>query len=83
VLLDVTLRKTARLLAISLIASVMLLPGCLGQQVRTVYVPQGTPVRLREPVKAKVWVFDKDGTLIPSEMTIPEGWWALPDPQKK
>jgi len=36
-------------------------------------------VRLREPVKAKIWALDKDGKEIPGEIVIPEGWWALPD----
>jgi len=53
----------------------MLLTGC----VRTVYVPHGTPVRLRETVKdAKVWVKDADGKPIAGKMDLPEGWYALP-----
>lgn len=78
------LRRTARPLMIFVIALTLPLASCLHQQVRTVYVPQGTPVRLREPLKnVKVWVFDKDGTPIESVMDIPEGWYALPDPGKK
>jgi len=49
--------------------------GC----VRTIYVPHGTPVRLRETVKnAKVWVKDANGEPVPGRMDIPEGWYALP-----
>jgi len=49
--------------------------GC----VRTIYVPHGTPVRLRETVKnAKVWVKDADGKPVAGKMDIPNGWYALP-----
>lgn len=57
----------------------MLLTGC----VRTVYVPHGTPVRLRETVKdARVWVKDADGQAVEGWMDLPEGWYALPDDGK-
>ena len=53
-----------------------LLAGC----VRTVYVPHGAPVRLRETVKdAKVWVKDADGQAVEGRMELPGGWDALPD----
>jgi len=49
--------------------------GC----VRTIYVPHGTPVRLRETVKnAKVWVKDADGKPVAGKMDLYEGWYALP-----
>ena len=49
--------------------------GC----VRTVYVPHGTPVRLRETVPGvKVWVKDTDGKPLAGKMDLPEGWYALP-----
>lgn len=44
---------------------------------RTIYVPPGTPVRLREPIKAKIWVFDANGNALESEMIIPEGWYCF------
>lgn len=47
---------------------------------RTIYVPSGKAVRLREPVEAAVWVFDKNGALVPGYMVLPEGWYVLPDP---
>ena len=54
----------------------LLLSGC---SARTVYVPDGTPVRLRETVhSAKVWVLDKDKKPVAGVMDIPEGWYALP-----
>ncbi len=53
----------------------VLLTGC----VHTVYVPHGTPVRLRETVRdAKVWVKDADGRVVGGRMDLPEGWYALP-----
>ena len=52
-----------------------LLAGC----VRTIYVPHGTPVRLRETLKdVKVWVKDADGKPVAGKMDLPEGWYALP-----
>ena len=51
--------------------------GCF---TRTVYVPDGKAVRLREDVTAKVWVLDANGKPVPGRMTLPEGWWVLPDP---
>jgi hypothetical protein len=46
---------------------------------RTIYVPHGTPVRLRETVKdVKVWVKDADGQPVAGRMDLYEGWYALP-----
>jgi hypothetical protein len=46
---------------------------------KTVYVPHGDAVRLRETVKGvKVWVKTKDGDIVPGEMDLPEGWYCLP-----
>lgn len=59
----------------------VLLTGCAGGSpfTRTIYVPHGTPVRLRETIKdAKVWVKDADGQVVPGKMDLPEGWYALP-----
>jgi hypothetical protein len=50
---------------------------------RTIYVPHGTPVRLRETVKdVKVWVKDADGEPVAGRMDIYEGWYALPMPSE-
>jgi len=60
---------------------ILLLTGCGGGTLftRTIYVPHGTPVRLRETVKdAKVWVKDADGKPVAGRMDLPEGWYALP-----
>jgi hypothetical protein len=60
---------------------ILLLPGC---GVRTIYVPHGTPVRLRETVEdVKVWVKDADGEPVPGRMDLPEGWYALPMPEEE
>jgi len=61
---------------IPFLLTIMLLPGC---GVRTIYVPHGTPVRLRETVKnVKIWVKDADGEPVAGKMDLPEGWYALP-----
>jgi len=58
---------------------ILLLAGC---GVRTIYVPHGTPVRLRETVEdVKVWVKDADGEPVPGRMDLPEGWYVLPMPE--
>jgi hypothetical protein len=46
-------------------------------------VPQGTPVQLAEPVKAHVFVVQKDGTKVKSvnRVEIPAGWWAADVPE--
>ncbi len=60
---------------ISFLLPILLLAGCT----RTVYVPHGTPVRLRETVKdVKVWVKDADGEPVAGRMTLYEGWYSLP-----
>ena len=66
-----------KLIAI-VIAVIALLSGCGGT--RTVLIPPGEPVQLAEPVKAYVYVDvkgkrEKSGNRI----TLPEGWWCLPD----
>lgn len=55
----------------------MSLVGC---STRVIFVPEGTPVRLAEPVRARVFVKDDKGQVVRSanKMTIPAGWYALP-----
>jgi hypothetical protein len=54
--------------------------GC-SRAKRTVYVPAGSPVRIRQTIKAApVWVMDENGLWIPGAIDIPEGWYTLPDP---
>ena len=53
----------------------ILCAGCT----RTIYVPHGEPVRLRETVEdVKVWVMGPDGKPVAGKMNLPEGWYALP-----
>ena len=54
----------------------LLCTGCLFT--RTVYVPPGTAVRLRQDVKAKIWAKDSQGNLVPGKMVLKEGWYVLP-----
>jgi len=62
-----------------LLISLIFLPGCFE---RTIYVPDGTPVKLAETVKnVKVWVKTKDGVKKVT-MDLPEGHFVLPDPNK-
>lgn len=51
---------------------------------KTVYVPHGQSVRLRETVKkVDVWVITKDGEIVPGNLDLPDGWYCLPDPGEK
>lgn len=60
-------------IALILIAFVFL-SGCI----KTVYVPYGQAVRLRETIKnAKVWVVTEDGERVPGKMPLYEGWYVL------
>lgn len=59
-----------------LLLCMLLFSGC---GARTIYVPDGEPVRLRETIHgAKVWVKDQHGQNVPGTMDLPEGWYALP-----
>jgi hypothetical protein len=51
--------------------------GCAS---RVILDPEGEPVLLAEPVKARVFVKTKDGNIVRSQnrVTIPAGWYALP-----
>ena len=45
----------------------------------TVYVPSGTPVRLREDIcAAKIWVM-VNGKAEPTTLTLKNGWYVVPD----
>jgi len=52
----------------------------VGCATRVILVPDGQPVMLAEPVKAKVYAFDAAGNLVPSSnrVLLPAGWYALP-----
>ena len=53
----------------------VLLNGCAN---RTVLVPEGEPVRLRETIRnAKVWVADGNGKPTAGKMDLPAGWFCV------
>jgi len=55
------------------------LPGCgiLSGSTRHYLIPMGEPVQLAESVEALIYI---DGIKSDVRVTIPEGWWCLPDP---
>ncbi len=60
------------------LTATLMLVGCLSLY-RTIYVPHGDAVKLRETIKdVKVWIKTKDGEIIPGKMDLPEGWYCLP-----
>lgn len=63
--------------AMSSVLALTLTSGCAS---RVIYVRNGDPVRLAEPVEAHVWVPDASGKMVRSQnrIVIPEGWYALP-----
>jgi uncharacterized protein YceK len=72
--------KLTRISILLLLLCCILTSGC-STFTRTIYVPDGTPVRLRETVKGvKVWVLDAEGVPVAGTMDLPEGWYALPMP---
>lgn len=71
-------RNLTRIFAlISCAALTSMSSGCA---TKVLLVPHGTPVRLAEPVRARVFVPDATGKMIRSEnrVEIPAGWYALP-----
>lgn len=72
--------KTQNVTRISCVifSSVFLLMSS-GCATRVIYVPSGEPMRLAQPVKARVWVRDADGKTVRSSnrITISEGWYVL------
>ena len=57
----------------------LVLPICLGCQTKVILVPNGDPVMLAEPVRARVYAFDKDKKLVgPYRVVLPAGWYVLP-----
>lgn len=54
----------------------------VGCGTRTVYVPDGTPMKIREKVMVKVWIKVKGGEDLEAEIEVQEGWYVLPDKKK-
>jgi hypothetical protein len=75
---QITIRRIALIVLVT--AIIFCAGGCF---TRTVYVPDGKAVRLRQSVKAKVWVLDREGKPVPGEMTLPEGWYCLDAPPEE
>ena len=72
------IRKSGWNKTVLVVIVLLILPGCFGS--RTVYVPSGEPVRLRETIKnAKIWTLGKDGKPVAGKMDLPEGWYCLED----
>ena len=70
-----------RMAALILLCGIACASGC---GTRTVYVPHGSPVRLRETVRGvKIWAQDKNGEWVPGRLDLPEGWYALPDEKEE
>lgn len=68
------------ILAITIIWSIS---GC-AIFTRTVYVPDGKAVRLRQDVKnVKIWVKEVGGNTAEGRMTLREGWYCKPMPQEE
>lgn len=65
-----------RILAVLLLSLVF--AGCT-MFTRTIYVPEGKMIRLRQAFKnAKIWVKEKDGNIAEGRMDVPEGWYCAP-----
>ena len=63
-----------RLLA--LVAALIFSAGCF---TRTIYIPSGKTVRLRQDIKGiKIWAKDSDGKLVPGLLDLHEGWYVVP-----
>lgn len=58
----------------------LFMSGCF---TRTVYVPEGEPVRLRATIKdAPVWIKTESGKTVKGKIDLKEGWYALSLPGK-
>lgn len=56
---------------------VFIATGCswMAPKIRTVYVPEGDAVMLREDIKADIWAWpDPDGDPVAGNMELQEGW---------
>ena len=69
------LRAKVRQTWVVVILCAVFLTGC---GMKTVYVPEGEPVRLRETIRgAKVWVKDQQGNTVAGRVDLMEGWYCL------
>ena len=52
--------------------------GCSLIPTRTIYVPPGRSVRLRQDIKnVKIWIKDAKGEVRASTLTLKEGWFVM------
>lgn len=57
----------------------LLLLASSGCWTRSVYVPAGKSVMLRQEIKGvKIWAKDAKGNMVPGTFTLREGWFVLP-----
>ncbi len=71
-----TMKREKLLVWMLVVSSFGALGGCA---TRTIYIPDGKAVQLRQQVRnVRVWVFDKEGKRVAGKMSRPEGWYALP-----
>ena len=65
----------------AVVLCVVFLTGC---GPKTIYIPRGEPVRLRETIhNAKVWVKDANGNTVPGRVDLLEGWYCLELPPEE
>lgn len=76
-----TLSKTVKLQV--LLLTIYALASLSACGTRTIIPARGDPVQIREPIKAKIWVFDKSGERVESESTLPSGWYVIDAPDAK
>ena len=60
--------------------SLIFLSGCFIKEIRTIYVPDGGTVRLRQDVKGvKIWAKDGKGEWVPGQIDLKSGWYVKAD----
>lgn len=74
-------REPSIVKSVTLVVVAALNAACAGP--KAILVPQGEPVQLAEPVEALIFIELPSGewTTSPNRVTIPAGWWVLPDPE--
>ena len=69
------LRQRVRQTWAVILLGILFITGCAN---RTILVPEGEPVRLRETIRnAKVWVMGANGKPTAGKMDLPAGWYCL------
>jgi hypothetical protein len=70
------------MLIATLLCVIGLIAGCWSLvRERVILIPSGEPVQLAECVEAYVYItVAGEKVKTPNRITIPAGWWCLPDP---